>query len=202
MAQRSIQAGGPDQRAISGLWCWAKTALSPAQTRPRSGTFCSLHLARGEDQLVERRVGRVAVVGDLRVGGGGHGPVERGGHARHLGGARGRVVVVGQAVGSRRQGAPGAAELARAARLAATCAAVAREWRASRARFSGLASLKIRSFRLWTIALSPPRRPRGMSCFTSSMFFRDAGVRFPVLGAHVTPSAGTRSVHLRPALAD
>ena len=33
--------GGPDQRAISGLWCWAKTALSPAQTRPRSGTFCS-----------------------------------------------------------------------------------------------------------------------------------------------------------------
>ena len=30
-----------DQRAISGLWCWAKTALSPAQTRPRSGTFCS-----------------------------------------------------------------------------------------------------------------------------------------------------------------
>ena len=34
--------GGPDQRAISGLWCWAKTALSPAQTRPRSGTFCSL----------------------------------------------------------------------------------------------------------------------------------------------------------------
>ena len=31
----------PDQRAISGLWCWAKTALSPAQTKPRSGTFCS-----------------------------------------------------------------------------------------------------------------------------------------------------------------
>ena len=33
--------GEPNQRAISGLWCWAKTALSPAQTRPRSGTFCS-----------------------------------------------------------------------------------------------------------------------------------------------------------------
>ena len=55
-----------------------------------------IHLPRGEDQLVERRVGPIAVVGDLRVGGGGHGPVERGGLARHLGGPRGRVVVVGQ----------------------------------------------------------------------------------------------------------
>ena len=63
-----------------------------------------------EDQLVERRVGPIAVVGDLRVGGGGHGPVERGGLARHLGGPRGRVVVVGQAPGRRRQRAPGADE--------------------------------------------------------------------------------------------
>ena len=69
-----------------------------------------VHPARGEDQLVERSVGRVAVVGDLRVGGGGHGPVERGGLARHLGGPRGRVVTVGQPSGRRRQRAPGAAE--------------------------------------------------------------------------------------------